>query len=326
MKKDILAKSDLQERQQKTIKTDYSLKPPFPKEFLIDIASICNHKCNFCSNVKMTDKKKADSKMVYRILEEAKNEGSVSVGLFATGEPFLNKDLENYIKFAKKIGYEYIFINTNGAAATLKRMQNAIASGLDSIKFSINAGTKETYKKIHGKDDFERVIKNLILLSDYKKKEKKNIKLYVSIVETHENSGEIDTLKNIVGEYIDGWDAKLLNNSCGTMPENNQIGNIEEKNIRGRGHSGVCFQPFSSFTITAEGYLSGCVLDYHKALIIGDCNKLKLKEIWHSKIYQDWRQRHLDNNTKGYICYNCIYNKTEKYDSIIPGTLEKPKN
>ena len=109
----------------------------------------------------MTDKKKADSKMVYRILEEAKNEGSVSVGLFATGEPFLNKDLENYIKFAKKIGYEYIFINTNGAAATLKRMQNAIASGLDSIKFSINAGTKETYKKIHGKDDFERVIKNL---------------------------------------------------------------------------------------------------------------------------------------------------------------------
>ena len=66
----------------------------------------------------------------------------------------------------------------------------------------------KTYKKIHGKDDFERVIKNLILLSDYKKKEKKNIKLYVSIVETHENSGEIDTLKNIVGEYIDGWDAK----------------------------------------------------------------------------------------------------------------------
>ena len=100
---------------------------------------------------------------------------------------------------------------------------------------------------------------------------------------------------------------------------------LEEKNIRGRGHSGVCFQPFSSFTITAEGYLSGCVLDYHKALIIGDCNKLKLKEIWHSKIYQDWRQRHLENNTKGYICYNCIYNKTEKYDSIIPGTLEKPK-
>ena len=85
-------------------------------------------------------------------------------------------------------------------------------------------------------------------------KEKKNIKLYVSIVETHENSGEIDTLKNIVEKYIDGWDAKLLNNSCGTMPENNQIGNIEEKNIRGRGHSGVCFQPFSSFTITAEGY------------------------------------------------------------------------
>ena len=115
-----------------------------------------------------------------------------------------------------------------------------------------------------------------------------------------------------------------MNNSCGTMPENNDIGKIEAKNIRGRGHSKICFQPFSSFTITAEGFLSGCVLDYHKALIIGDCKKNSLREIWESTIYQKWRMRHLEDKTKGYICYNCIYNKNEPYDSIIPGTLEKP--
>ena len=47
------------------------------------------------------------------------------------------------------------------------------------------------------------------------------------------------------------------------------------------------FQPFGSFTITPEGFVSGCVLDYHKALIVGDFNKQSLKEIWQSKVYQD---------------------------------------
>ena len=68
--------------------------------------------------------------------------------------------------------------------------------------------------------------------------------------------------------------------------------------------------------------MSGCVLDYHR-LIIGDCNKSSLKEIWQSDLYQKWRKRHLEDNTKGSICYNCIYNK-DNYDSLIPGTLEKP--
>ena len=103
-----------------------------------------------------------------------------------------------------------------------------------------------------------------------------------------------------------------------------KLGEIQENNIRGRNHAGTCFQPFGSFTVTAEGYLSGCVLDYHKALIIGDCNKTSLKEIWQSEVYKNWRKRHLDNNTKGYICYNCINNTKENYDSIIPGTLERP--
>ena len=36
------------------------------------------------------------------------------------------------------------------------------------------------------------------------------------------------------------------------MPENNLIGEVEENNIRGRGHHNTCFQPFGSFTITLK--------------------------------------------------------------------------
>ena len=319
-------KNELQKRKEATKDVAYSLKPPFPNEILIDISSLCNHACQFCSNTKMTGKQNADSDLVYSILKEAKDEGANAVGLYATGEPFLHKGLEKFIKYAKEINYSYVFVTTNGAAATFKRVKAAIDNGLDSIKFSIHGGTRETYKKIHKKDDFDRVIKNLIATDRYRKENNKKIKIYVAMVETYANQNETETLKRIVDPYIDGWDLKKIFNSCGTMPENNKIGKIEANNIRGRNHSKVCFQPFGSFTITPEGFLSGCVLDYHKALIIGDTKKSSLKEIWHSEIYQKWRQKHLDRNTKGSICYNCINNTNEPYDSLIPGTLQKPKN
>ena len=123
---------DIKSRKEQAKVVKYDLIPPFPKEFLIDISSLCNHTCNFCSNTKMVNKKNADSNLVTRILKEAKHEGANSVGLYATGEPFLNKDLENFIKYAKKkLKYEYVYITTNGVACTPKRMETVIENGLD---------------------------------------------------------------------------------------------------------------------------------------------------------------------------------------------------
>ena len=47
---------------------------------------------------------------------------------------------------------------------------------------------QEKHIKIHGKDDFDRVIKNLKFVDEYRKKKGKKIKIYVSMVETFANS------------------------------------------------------------------------------------------------------------------------------------------
>ena len=65
----------------------------------------------------MSKKTHASNELVYRALKEAQEEGSEAVGLYATGEPFLNKKLEDFIKYAKEIGFKYVFVTTNGAAA-----------------------------------------------------------------------------------------------------------------------------------------------------------------------------------------------------------------
>lgn len=253
-----------------------------------------------------------------RILKEAYDNGARKIALYASGEPFLNKHLADYIAYAKKLGYEYTFITTNGALATPERAKAVLDAGLDSIKFSIHAGTRESYLKIHGRDDFDTVIANIKWISEYRKTSKLPFRMYASMVYTNEAKHEEELLKNILIPFLDDWDPHTLTNQCGNMLENDQIGEIEAGNIRGRAKVSICWQPFKSFTVTPEGLMSGCVIDYQKELVTADLTKATLKEAWHNSVYTAWRKRHLEGNLKGMICQNCIHNTKEPVTPLTP--------
>jgi MoaA/NifB/PqqE/SkfB family radical SAM enzyme len=296
----------------------YREVPDFPKEIFIDLTSFCNHACVFCANPKLTHKSTMTSALVYRVLVDAFHCGVRDIGLYATGESFLVKNLAKYVAFAKReVGYEYIFLTTNGALATAERVQPVLEAGLDSIKFSISAGTRESYRKIQGRDDFDLVLRNLKWIWEYRQSVGGDFRIYVTMVYTAETFGEVQKLKTLVEPFIDEWDPHPLNNQCGNMPENNELGEITSENPRGRGRRRVCFQPFKGFTITADGLVSACVLDYSQDLIVGDVKNDSLTAIWESEIYRAFRRRHLSRDLKGLICYNCMNNADEPVTPLM---------
>jgi len=305
-------------RKQKIMKGKYVLEPPFPREIFLDLTSFCNHKCVFCANPHLKKKATMKPDMVERVLREAYDCGVRDLGLYATGESFLVKSLADYIKMAKDIGYEYLFITTNGALATPERAKKVLDAGLDSIKFSISAGKRETYKKIQGKDDFDKVLANLRWISEYRKTSGLSYRIYVTMVYTDTTKEEVEILRDQVIPYIDEWDPHPLNNQCGNKFDNNELGEIKSDDPRGRGNRKVCFQPFKGFSITPEGYISACVLDYSKDLIVADLNKTTLKEAWTNEIYKEFRRRHLAQDLKGLICQNCMHNTDEPVTPLMP--------
>ena len=308
----------ISDRKKNIKKGKYCEVPPFPREIFLDLTSFCNHTCVFCSNPHIKNKQYMEDDMVMRVLREAYECGVRDLGLYATGESFLVKKLPEYVAEAKKIGYEYLFITTNSALATPERVKPVLDAGLDSIKFSISAGRRETYKLIQGKDDFDKVLENLKWVSQYRKESGLNYRMYVTMVYTNKTEEEVEILRNIVEPLIDEWDPHPLNNQCGNMFENNELGDINDQNPRARGHTEICFQPFKSFTVTPEGLISACVLDYSKDLIAGDLTKNSLKEIWEGEIYKNFRKRHLNKDLKGLICYNCMHNKNEQVEPLMP--------
>ena len=296
----------------------FSEIPPFPREIFLDLTSECNHKCVFCANAKIKEKKTMPPEKVYAILQEAYECGVRELGLYATGESFLVNQLSDYISYAKKIGYEYLFITTNGSLVTPKKAKAVLDAGLDSIKFSISAGTRETYKEIQGRDHFDKVIDNLKWVSDYRRTSGLDYRIYVTMVYTDKTKSEVSILKDIVIPYIDEWDPHPLNNQCGNMHENNELGTIEKNNPRARGKQQTCFQPFKGFTITPDCLVSACVLDYSQDLIIADLNQTTLKDAWSNEIYQRFRRKHLQNDLTGLICYNCMHNTDEPVTPLTP--------
>ena len=183
----------------------YSLEPPFPKSnFLIELSNACNHACIFCTHQKMQRPVgRMDKSKCFDILQQAYDLGTREVGFYATGEPFIVKDLHEYIKKAKEIGYTYVYLTSNGVLATPDRIRQVIDAGLDSIKFSINAPHRKLYKFIHGYDDFDKVMKNLKYLNQYRKETGKNYKIYVTGILTRFTENLQDKYHEVFDDLAD---------------------------------------------------------------------------------------------------------------------------
>lgn len=294
----------------------YCLEPPFPRtNFLIETSNACNHKCIFCAHQKMTRKVgKIKTEFIYDILQQAYDLGTREVGFYATGEPFLVPELPDYIKKAKQIGYEYVYLTSNGALATPDRIRAVIDAGLDSIKFSINAVDREMYSFIHGKDDFDVVMENLKYLNLYRGESGKNYKIFVTAILTRFTEHMKDDFYSHFGKLSDEIVFKNVYNQGGYMPE---IENLlkcytDDETFR------RCNLPFDAISITHEGYLSVENADYENMLVVADLNKVSLKDGWYGEKMKQIRQAFIDDKLDGLVCDGCVHHTTKPAAPVMP--------
>lgn len=286
----------------------------FPKNMLMELTNICNDSCVFCANSKCTRKKGIiKPELAERILKEAYSLGTREVGFYQTGEPLLDKNLERYISFAKNLGYEYVYITTNGSLLTKERAKSVVCAGIDSIKFSINASNARDYLLIHGKDEFDKVIENLIYLSELREEEKRKFAIYISYVATRYTEAEKDDFERKYRKYADDIVfANCVNQGGNMMNEIDRYLSINSDEAPFKiPRNNICKMIFNRLHITYEGYLTMCCVDFQNYLVIADLNKEGLKDAWNNEYARNLRQKHLQNNLEGTICFNCWNNCNE---------------
>ena len=97
-----------------------------------------------------------------RIVDEGSDFNCPSIEPQGVNEPLLVRDFHKYVRYAYDKGFMDIMINTNASALTAKRSQQLLDSGITRLRFSLDAATPETYKKVRvGSRPLDEVIKRL---------------------------------------------------------------------------------------------------------------------------------------------------------------------
>lgn len=296
----------------------FSELPPMPTNIMVELSNACNHKCIFCANPHMqrTRRHMADG-FVERLLREAAAEGVRQVGFYTTGDPFVHKRLEQFVATARDLGFEYIYLSTNGGLATPERLRAVVAAGCHSIKFSINAATRETYAKIHGVDDFDKVMEHLTYISEYRKGLATPLRLYATCVVTRQAEPEMDAYKALLDPLVDEVFYTPCGNQSGQMSAAQAVLGYAE-NFNPNAAADVCAMPFNRLHVTAEGYLTLCCVDYQNYLTVADLAKMSLREAWANGAFKEMRRRHLDRHLEGTLCGNCWLGRRDQIQPLTP--------
>jgi len=103
----------------------YSTTPPVPARVRIELTAPSGD---------------MDPAFLLRLLAQLRSLGVREIGLSCPGEPFLFGWLPEAIGHAKRdLGFESVFLTTNGRTATPERVRECIEAGLDSLEFGLEA-------------------------------------------------------------------------------------------------------------------------------------------------------------------------------------------
>jgi MoaA/NifB/PqqE/SkfB family radical SAM enzyme len=288
---------------------------PAPKSVKIELTGRCNFSCAFCARGQnLRDVEDIDRVFFERILKEMRTEGVEEIGLFYLGESFMVPWLPDAIKYAKDIGFPYVFLTTNGSLATPKNVEACMKAGLDSLKFSYNYADGDQLKEIARVKTsyFDKIVSNM--KSAHKIREEGNYKcgLYASYIEYDGDQQErmLEAVEDIRPFMDEVYALPLYNQASLVTKEEQERGWSYTAGNRGRLDALrdplPCWSVFTEGHITFDGKLSACCFDHNDNLTMGDLNTTSFMDAWNSLKFQQLRASHLRKDITGTACENCV--------------------
>ncbi len=294
-------------------------KLPAPKSVKIELTSNCNFKCSFCAHQQGAKQHgDMDFELFKRLADEMRAAGVEELGMFYIGESMMCKFLPDAIEYAKKIGFPYVFLTTNGSLATPDRVEALMKAGLDSLKFSYNNADAEQFKQIAGLSprQFEKIIYNIQQAWGVRELGGYKTRLYASSIkyDGDQHAKMKETVARIL-PFVDehywlpllsfGGQATEAEKKMGLKPVGGNPGRLETMRA-----SLPCWAVFREGHITSEGRLSACCFDSSDSWKMADLNEVSFMEGWNSLAFQVLRKAHLEGDVHGTACESCIHGKT----------------
>ena len=168
--------------------------PPWldrPFNVQIDTLNYCTLACEYC-NVKEggafgLPRGRMDDEMLWYIISYWGEHGIGAVCPYVNGEPMLDSRLNRIFDFTVEHTKAINIVDTNGTVWRNRRL--LVHPNAKIVRFTISACTRETYKKVHGRDLFKDAIKTFQWFNENKYPEQR---LVLHFIVTKNNVHELD--------------------------------------------------------------------------------------------------------------------------------------
>ena len=136
--------------------------PIMPEIVQIESTNICNAKCVFCPRDEMHRKQGVMSFDLFRkIVDECAALGITHVRVHNYGEPFMDRQLVEKVRYAKQKGIKEVGMISNGSLITEQVARGMVEAGLDAINISVDAAGKEVFDATRLGLNYDKVIANI---------------------------------------------------------------------------------------------------------------------------------------------------------------------
>ena len=313
----------------------FELETDFPLFLQLETNQICNLLCPSCpigqpeAYTKYISSEKMDWELYQKIILEGEKYDCPSMEPQGTNEPFLDQNLENYIKFAADQGFIDIKLNTNGTILSEERARKVLKSGITRLRFSLDAATKETYEKVRLGAKYDVTMKNIERFLEIKKQEKFELPMVgVNFCKTKFNEHEED---KFIEKWIDKVDFFVIQDFQPPDLDTNYTAFLPSKSnlresIQESGYN--CQQPWQRVLVRSNGEVCPCCAFFSTELSLGNMKEHNLHELWISKEMRELRSMHkLGKYGENPWCKKCVNHMGGEYgDSQLIDIKTPSKN
>ncbi len=249
-----------------------------------------------------------------KVINESKNH-LTWLHLYFQGEPFLNPDFLEMVRFADQKGI-FTSTSTNAHYFSPKIVNEIVQSGLRQLIVSMDGLTQDIYAKYRIGGQLEKVQSGLTLLLEERKK---TGNLYPRVVlqflVTGQNEHQIPELKHRAKEIgVDELQLKttqiydfengseLIPSDLGYsryIPDGKGRWKVKKK-IENK-----CWRMWQGAVVTWDGKVVPCCFDKNAQHVMGNLQMEPLSSIWESELYQKFRGQLLLDRSQLEICRNC---------------------
>ncbi len=241
----------------------------------------------------------------------------IYIMLYFQGEPFLNKQIFEMIRFAQKKRV-YTCISTNAQLIDKQMATEIVSSGLNKLLISLDGASPETYKMYRQGGEFQKVIAAIENLNEAKKELKQNNpKLILQFLVFRFNEHEIDDIKKLAKQLkvnkleiktaqIYDFENSDKSNLIPTKTKYSRYIKINNNFQIKKKLKNQCFRLWSTSIITCDSKVLPCCFDKDADFEMGNLNTENFSTIWKSDKYNAFRKQILKNRKQVEICCNCV--------------------